>query len=489
MAAAAAPKVKPAVLALPANSKAAVAIQLRFRTGAVDDPQGRAGLTALAARVMVEGGAGPLDTQALIGALFPIAADLDVRVDREQTTFFAKVHKDTLAKLVPILTDVVLHPRFEQKEFDRLKDAAVNDLEKRLRQGDDENLGKAALESLLYRGHPYARLIAGHASDLKAATLAEAKAQAAKVFTADRLTIGVAGGYPAGLPEQLAETLSALPGASAPAAAIPAATAGARPKFLLVEKQGASTAISMGLPWTLSRAHPDFAALSVARSAVGEHRQFNGRLMQRLRELRGLNYGDYAYIEHFEQDGYDAATAQTGRARHQQDFTVWLRPVQSENRLFAVRAALYELQRSITVEPFTQPEVAQTKGFLDGYILLFDQTDARKLGYALDDAFYGTSGSLAGWRKALDTVTPDAVNAAWRKWVDPSKLQIVLVGPNMAQVKAALLAGTPSPIVYQNKDQQRPAAQTEADAAIAAFPLGTLTDADVEIVPVDKLFE
>ena len=489
VAAAAAPKVKPAVLALPANSKAAVAIQLRFRTGAVDDPQGRAGLTALAARVMVEGGAGPLDTQALIGALFPIAAELDVRVDREQTTFFARVHKDTLAKLVPILTDVVLHPRFEQKEFDRLRDAAVNDLEKRLRQGDDENLGKAALESLLYRGHPYARLIAGHASDLKAATLAEAKAQAAKVFTADRLTIGIAGGYPAGLPEQLAETLSALPSVSAPAALIPAATAGARPKFLLVEKQGASTAISLGLPWSLSRAHPDFAALSVARSAVGEHRQFNGRLMQRLRELRGLNYGDYAYLEHFEQDGYDAATAQTGRARHQQDFTVWLRPVQSENRLFAVRAALHELQRSITVEPFTQPEVAQTKGFLDGYLLLFDQTDARKLGYALDDVFYGASSSLASWRQALGAVTPDAVNAAWRKWVDPSKLQIVLVGPNMAQVKAALLAGSPSPIVYQNKDQQRPVAQTESDAAIAAFPLGTLTDADVEIVPVDKLFE
>ena len=489
VAAAPAPKVKPAVLALPANGKAAVAIQLRFRTGAVDDPQGRAGLTALAARVMVEGGAGPLDTQALIGALFPIAAELDVRVDREQTTFFARVHKDTLAKLLPILTDVVLHPRFEQKEFDRLRDAAVNDLEKRLRQGDDENLGKTALESLLYRSHPYARLIAGYASELKAATLAEAKAQAAKVFTADRLTIGIAGGYPTGLPEQLAETLSALPGVSAPLATIPAAVAGARPRFLLVEKQGASTAISMGMPWSLTRANPDFAALSVARSAVGEHRQFNGRLMQRLRELRGLNYGDYAYLEHFEQDGDDSATAQTGRPRHQQDFTVWLRPVQSENRLFAVRAALYELQRSVTVEPFTQPEVAQTKGFLDGYLLLFDQTDARKLGYALDDAFYGATSSLAAWRKALDAVTPDAVNAAWRKWVDPSKLQIVLVGPEMAQLKTALLAGAPSPVAYQNKDQQRPAAQTEADAAIAAFPLGPLTDADVEVVPVDKLFE
>ena len=481
-------QVRPAVLALPANNKAAVAIQLRFRTGAVDDPPGKAGITNLAARVMVEGGAGPLDTKALIGALFPIAADLDVRVDEEQTTFFAKVHRDALGTLVPILGDVLLKPRWDAKEFDRIKESVINDVEKRLREGDDENLGKAALASLMYRGHAYQRLIQGHVSELKKITLEEAKAHATRVFTSGRLTIGVAGGYPAGLPEQLATALTALPRTGAPAVAVGQKAPG-RPRFLLVEKQGASTAISLGQPWELSRTHPDWPAMSVAHSAIGEHRQFNGRLMQRLREWRGLNYGDYAYIEHFEQDGGDASTAQTGRARHQQEFTVWLRPVQNENRLFAVRAALYELQKSVSTEPFTQTEVAQTKGFLDGYLLLFDQTDARKLGYALDDAFYGTSNYLTGLRKALDAVTPEAVNAAWRKWVDPSKLQIVLVGPDMAAVKKTLLANAPSPIVYQDATVKRPPAQLDSDAEIARLSFGPLTEADIEMVPVERLFE
>src|SRR5713226_1267402 len=116
--------------------------------------------------------------------------------------------------------------------------------------------------------------------------------------------------------------------------------------------------------------------------------------MQRLREQRGLNYGDYAYIEHFQQQGGNAATAQLGRARHQQDFTVWLRPVQNENRLFALRAALYELRRSLADEPFSSAEIEQTNGFLDGYILLFDQTDQRKLGYALDEDSLGTEDFL-----------------------------------------------------------------------------------------------
>ena len=491
-AAAALQPVVPSVLALPANNKAAVAIQLRFHTGAVDDPPGKAGITYLAARVMVEGGAGALDTKALLGALFPIAAELDVRVDKEQTTFFAKVHRDALGTLVPILGDVLLRPRWDAREFERIKDSAINDLEKRLRQGDDENLGKAALSALLYRGHPYERLTRGHASELKRLTLEETRAHAARAFTASRLTVGVAGGYPATLPTQLVQTLTALPASAAPAPPVlPVAglDSPGKPRFLLVEKQGASTAISIGLPWALGRKSPDWPAMAVAGSAIGEHRQFNGRLMQRLRESRGLNYGDYAYLEHFEQDGFDASTAQTGRARTQQEFTVWLRPVQNENRLFAVRAALYELQRSLDAEPFSQAEVAQTKGFLDGYLLLFDQTDARKLGYALDEAFYGNSHYLSGLREALGAITPEAVNAAWKKWVDPAKLQIVLVGPGMAAVKKALLAGTPTPILYQDANVKRPQAQLDADAEIAKLTFGQLSEADIELVPVEKLFE
>ena len=480
------------LLELPRTQQALVNIQLRFRSGALDDPPGKAGLTLLTARVMSEGGTQALDARQLLNALFPLAAELSVRVDKEQTTFIARVHKDNLAKLLPIVADVLLHPRWDAQEFRRLREAAVNDVEKRLRQGDDENLGKQALEELLYRNHPYGRLTLGHVSDLKSLTIADVQAQAARVFTADRLTVGVSGEYPAKLGEQLAQALSALPAKSEPVVAVPQQHPHG-PRFLLVEKEADATAVSMGLPWPLSHRDADWTALSIARSAIGEHRQMNGRLMQRLREMRGLNYGDYAYLEHFEQEGGDAATAQTGRARRQQDFTVWLRPVRDENRLFAVRAALYQLARSLKDEPFTQQEVDQTKGFLDGYILLYDQTDARRLGYALDDAFYGMNGFLGGWRASLRNVSADQVNEAWRKWMDPSKLEIVLAGKGMAAVKKAILEGAPTPIQYQRdaagKTPDKPAAQLAIDKEMASFPLGARGDADVVVAPVGELFE
>ncbi|HYY52840.1 MAG TPA: pitrilysin family protein [Myxococcales bacterium] len=480
------------LLELPANRNAIVNVQLQFRTGSIDDPRGKAGLTYLTARVMTEGGTQALSAKQLLEALFPLAAELDVRVDKELTTFRARVHRDNLAKLLPILSDVVLHPRWDPEEFRRLRDAAVNDIEKRLRQGDDENLGKETLQETMFRGHPYERLTLGHASELKSMTLQELQQHAGRVFTADRLTIGVAGGYPQNLGSDMAQVLSTLPARSQPPPAIPQAQAH-RPRFVLVEKISDSTAISIGMPWTLSRKDPDWPAMSVARSAFGEHRQTNGRLMQRLREMRGLNYGDYAYIEHFRQEGGDAATAQTGRARQQQEFTIWLRPVRDENRLFALRAALYELARTFRDEPFSAQEVEQTKGFLDGYILLFDQTDARKLGYALDDQFYGMKGFLAAWREAVRDVTADQVNRAWRKWVDPTKLEIVLAGKDMASVKKALLAEDPTPIQYQKdatgKTPEKPAEQLATDKEIAKFPFGAKGDADAQVIGVDRMFE
>jgi zinc protease len=422
-------------------------------------------------------------------ALFPMAANLSARVDKELTTFSVTVHKDHVEQMIGILTDVVAHPRWDEKEFARLREQAVNDVEKRLRQGDDENLGKESLGELMYQGHPYGRTTLGHVADLKSITLDEVKAQAQKVFTLDRLTIGVAGGYAKNLPERLEKALSALPAKSAAPVAVAAAVPSAS-RVRLVEKDGASTAISLGFPYRLSRTDPDFVAMTVARTAFGEHRQFNGRLMQRIREARGLNYGDYAYIEHFEQEGYEASTAQTGRVRHQQDFTIWLRPVQNENAQFALRAALYELARSLKDEPFSADEVESTKAFLDGYVLLFAQTDARKLGYALDDHFIGSEDFLGEWRRKLKSVTTEQVNAAWKKWISSDKMQIVMVTPKAAEVKQALVANTPSPIHYQ-KDAQgqvspKPPALLASDAVIEKWPFGVK---DVTVIPADKIFE
>ena len=76
----------------------------------------------------------------------------------------------------------------------------------------------------------------------------------------------------------------------------------------------------------ITRAHPDFAALSIARVYLGEHRASSGVLYQRIRQVRGMNYGDYAYIEAFPR-GMFQFFPEAGVPRRAQLFEVWIRPI------------------------------------------------------------------------------------------------------------------------------------------------------------------
>ncbi|HYZ90269.1 MAG TPA: hypothetical protein VE620_13300, partial [Myxococcales bacterium] len=162
-------------------------------------------------------------------------------------------------------------------------------------------------------------------------------------------------------------------------------------------------------------------------------------------------------------------------------------------RLFALRAALYELSRTLDAEPFGQDEVEQTKGFLDGYILLFDQTDARKLGYELDDGFLGVRDFLRNWRGGVRRTSAKDVNDAWKKWIKPDQIQCVMVGPRMEEAKRVLLSDAETPMHYQPDAQgnvpAKPPELLESDRAVNRFSFGAHGDQDVVIVPVDKMFE
>ncbi|MGU9560675.1 hypothetical protein ACQXW1_18255, partial [Lactiplantibacillus pentosus] len=76
----------------------------------------------------------------------------------------------------------------------------------------------------------------------------------------------------------------------------------------------------------------------------GQHRSSNSYLYGQIREKRGLNYGDYAYIEYFPRGMYQFEP-DPNLARKMQIFQIWIRPVEPQNANFALRAALYEYDK------------------------------------------------------------------------------------------------------------------------------------------------
>jgi hypothetical protein len=102
------------------------------------------------------------------------------------------------------------------------------------------------------------------------------------------------------------------------------------------------------------------------------------RLFDRIREKRGLNYGDYAYIEYFPEGMY-RFEPEPNLARQQQIFQIWIRPVQPETAHFALRLGIFELERLVR-EGMTDEDVAQTKNFLAKYVNLLTKTKRAELG-------------------------------------------------------------------------------------------------------------
>ncbi len=472
-----------AVVTLPAPDSPLVTLRIGFRTGSVDDPTGKNGLNALTALTMGRGGTEAMTYEAITEALYPWSASIRAQFDKEMTVIVGEVHRDHLDPFFDIVRDLVVEPRFDPADFERNRDFLTNTVVSTLRGSNDEELGKEALSALLYAGHPYAAPAVGTEQGLAGLTLDDVRAFHRDRYTRARALAGIAGGYPAGFAERVErELLDRLPAGGDDPVELPAPRALDGIEVLLVDKDAIATAISIGFPIDVTRADDDFYALMVANSYFGEHRTFNGLLMNKMRGQRGLNYGDYSYIEHFVQDGGSRLPI-PNIPRRQQFFSIWIRPVPHHNAHFALRQALREL-RVLVDDGLSAADFEATREFLINYSKLYVQTSSRRLGYHMDSAAYGAGYFVDEIQRRLPALTVDDVNAAIRRHLQADDLAVAVVTRDAAAFRDRLLANEPSPPTYN-------AAVTEAiraeDALIEAFELAIDPDR-ARVVPVEEMF-
>ena len=474
---------RPGVVELPAADSPLVTLRVGFRTGSVDDPPGKNGLNALTALMIGRGGTTSMAYEAITEALYPWSGSIRAQSDREMTVLVGEVHVDHLEPFFAIVRDLVTAPRFDQADFDRNRDFLVNSVTAGLRGSDDEELGKQALNVLLHAGHPYEAPSIGTEEGLASLTLDDVRAFHASHYTRDRAVVGIGGGYPDAFVDRIdTEILDALPVEEGARAAI---AAPARPEgyeLLIVEKEAIATAISIGFPIDITRADDDFFPLMVANSYFGEHRTFSGLLMNVMRGARGLNYGDYSYVEHFIQDGRSRLPVPNIPRSHQ-FFSIWIRPVPHHNAHFALRQAIRELRRLVD-EGLNEEDFEATREFLLNYSRLYVQTTSRRLGYRMDSAVYGTGDFVDEIAARLPALTLDDINGAIRRHLQADNLAVAVVTRDAEAFRDALLANTPSPPTYNTAVTDVIRAE---DAEIEMYEL-PFTAESTRIVPVDQMF-
>jgi zinc protease len=478
----AAGKPRPFVLQ-PVPGDPTVSFRLWFKVGSQNDPPGKEGLAALTAAMLAEGATLKNTREQILAKLLPSAASYVASTNVEMTIVSARVHKDNLGAFYPLLIEAICQPAFRQNDFDRIRNRTVNYLENTLRYSSNEELAKAVLYSTLFAGTPYGHLPEGTIAALRTISLDDVRAFHHKHYTRENLVVGVGGGYDDRLLEDLRRDTDRLSSGQPPAVPPPKPSPVRGRQVTIVEKACDATAISIGFPIDVCRGSKEWYALAVAASWLGQHRHCSCHLSQVLREARGLNYGDYCYLEHFP-NGATLATPPVNVCRRRQIFEIWVRPVPHAARHFALRAVLRELQRLID-GGMSEADFNATRDFLRKYAIQLAPTSTERLGYAIDDRFYGIDGShLQNCRHMMDQVTLVDVNAAIRKYWQCENLQVVFVTQDARSLKDAIIHDAPSPIDYPTP---KPASVLDEDGQIGRLPLRIRGDA-VQIVPVADLF-
>jgi zinc protease len=460
-----------------------VSFRIWFDAGSQRDPKGKEGLAAIVGSMLTEASTRQHRYEEILDLLYPLAGSYSASVSTEMAVVSGRIHKDNLAQYYPLLIQAILEPAFTQDDLDRLKSQTLNYLENVLRYASDEDLGKAVLYNKIFAGTPYGHIPEGTIDAVRSITLDDVRNFYRAHYNRGSVVIGIGGGYDAKLVQRLREDLAKLPAGRPTPLAPPAPKPIHGRQVTIVEKDAPATAISLGFPISVLRGSREWYALAIANSWLGEHRNSSSHLYQVLREARGLNYGDYSYIEHFPH-GSQLQLPPQNVARRQQIFEIWIRPVHQDAGRFALRAALREYQHLVE-HGMTEEEFKLTKNFLKKYVLHYAPTTMERLGYALDDRFYGIEGShLDKFRKMMDEITLEEVNAAVRKHLQTENLQIVLITKDAAELKKALAAGAPSPYQYPTPKSKE---ILDEDRQIATFPLGIKAE-NVTIVKVEDMF-
>jgi predicted Zn-dependent peptidase len=391
-----------------------VVFVLLLPIGAAADPEERPGVAAITGDMLDEG-CGSRSALDVHDALARIGAQFETEVGSDATVLSMSVLTRNMARGLELLAQMAREPRFEQKEFDRVRELRVN----RILQLRDlaPAVADRAFTQLLYRNHPYGHLAIGTEGSLRGMTIREVSSFYRRAYRPDRMTlIAVGDATHAELREAVRQgfndwTPAPDPG---PSFADGAAVEPPRPsveRIAVVHRAGAAQSELRIGQVAAERRTDDYHALLVLNMVLGG--QFVSRVNMNLRENKGYTYG--------------ARTAFDFR-RGRGPFVLQA-SVQTEVTADALREALVELaairaDRPVTLEELTAARAALTRG----YPRNFETADQIARGaaqlalYGLPDDYFSQFGPRVA---AVDIAT---VTRVAQTYLDPSTMLTVVVG-------------------------------------------------------------
>jgi zinc protease len=377
--------------------------------GGYFDPADSIGLAQMTATMMREGTATrttlqiaeTLETKA---STIGVAAGLSSLTATLSGSSLSENFADTFA----LAADILLRPSFPQDEFDRYKTRTKTGLVQQRSQPGF--LASERFSRLMYGSHPAGRTsLTPEALD---AVTREALVSFHKAhYVPDHAVLAIAGDISMAQARKVIDAHLggwAKAGVPAPRTSEPPDTPSGQ-VHLVDRPNSVQTTIWVGAP-AIARTNPDYDIVAVMNAVIGGGP--TGRLFTKLREEKGYTYGAYSNISALQFRGH------------------WLASLDVRSEV--TEAALTDLMAEITrirTEPVPQKEFDdKRRGIIASFALTLESPQA-VLGNHITRWIYKLP--VDYWDRLPDrimAVTQARVQEAAKKYLDPSRLQIVTVG-------------------------------------------------------------
>ncbi len=269
-----------------------VALRFAFQGGNAQDPAGKEGVANFLASMMDEG-AGDLTAVQFQQRMEDIAMRMSFDDSRDELYGSLETLTVNLGKAVDLLKLAVTKPRFDADAVDRVRAQLLASLAFAAKN-PDQVAGKA-FAATMFPNHPYGRSANGTVESVTAIAGADLEAYRKRVFARGNLKVVAVGDIDA---KTLGGVLDAVFGdlpAQAELTPVPRIIPSAAGSIKVIEMNVPQSVAAFGMIG-IARKDPDFMPAFVLNQILGGG-GFASRLMEEVREKRGLAYSVYSYLQ------------------------------------------------------------------------------------------------------------------------------------------------------------------------------------------------
>ena len=399
------------ILLMEAHNVPMVSMQLSMAGGSRFDPANKGGTATLLAAMLGDHTARH-NHEALAQRLDAEAIQLGAAADREGLNLSLTVLKEVLPVGINALAEALLEPGWNKTRFKLIKENAISAAQK-AQEEPGTRAAQASVE-LLFGNHPYGHPAGGTLATLKNIKLADLQHLYQTQLKPEGAVLAVSGDITMReLVDLLKPSIKSWRGAP-------------ETGLFDVEKandvHGQTRAIEMPTTQTLAqlvrlgpaRKDADFFPVFVLNHLLGGG-GFGSRLMEEVREKRGLVYGVYSYFIPLASEGPFIISLQT-RA----------------NQAAEAEGVVRDVMREMYDGKITKRQLKESKANLIGSFAQRMDSNRERVGLMGMIGFYQMPlDYLQVWTEKVESVTLANVQSAARMYMNPEMWNLVQVGPHL----------------------------------------------------------